>query len=432
VTGEREVSRSGWRRWRWWVAGLLVLAMAAHAGWWYLPRVREGRPDPDDVPGRLLAAGKLPVALWVAYPHQNLGALEGAFGRGEDRQRFLEALARLADLPEPALPRFGPFAAPPARELVMLSDEAGERVLVAARVYPVLAAVARLAGRVAGNPWLAGGQVEAFGGRAQVRWDGTLWTVGNVPLEAALGGETARGDGRWPEGLAVLRLERPFSYLPAGTHSLCRTASGLEVITAGSAAGAAEAAATGLLARGPAAKPVLLVVSGPGGPLAGEGGALALFAGEPDGGGLSGLLRGLPAAVVWYRPGSDRFDLPGEDLLSRIGGRLRSSNGWSLLGSSPSTVAAAEPLTSVVDRLAATASVAVAVEPSAGLSSVDRVLAVLDAVPLVSRDDVARWRDWRTVLEPLTVYDSLTVLSLPPAPDAPRGSLRVVLARPEA
>ena len=209
-----------------------MLALAAHAGWWYLPRVREGRPDPDDVPGRLLAAGKLPVAVWVAYPHQNLGALEEGFGSGEERVRFLAAVARLAELPAPALPRFGPFAAPPARELVALSDAAGERVLVAARVYPALAAVARLAGSLAGNPWLAGGEVEAFGGRATVTWDGTLWTVGNVALEdllpeaAAPIAETSFGGGG---AIATLRLERPVSFLPAGTMRLARRGDGFEL-----------------------------------------------------------------------------------------------------------------------------------------------------------------------------------------------------------
>jgi len=407
------------RRWLLAAAALLLVAMVGHYLWWYMPRARPAVPDGDDLPGRLLASGDLPVALWIPFPHQNLGALEESFGAGAERQRFLNALARVAGLPEPEIPGFGPFTAPPSRELVALSDEAGERVVMAARVYPALAVVSRLAGKLAGNPWLAGGEVDAFGGRAEVRWDGTLWTVGNVALETVLpagpeGGGAGSGDGAGEHiedepVLASLRLERPISYLPAGTHHLYDTGGGLEVVTAGAAVGTAGTAGEGigLAADGPA----LLAVSGPGGPLHGEGGAFALFSGEGGGGGLAGLLDGLPQAVVWYRPGGERFDLPAEEILSRLGERARGANGWTLLGTNSSAVAAAGPLTPQVDRLARTTSLALAADPAAALAAVDRVLQVLEAVPLIDRDELRRWRDWHTVLAPLTAYRELSVLS---------------------
>lgn len=401
------------RRWLLAAVALLLVALVGHYLWWYLPRARPAVPDPEDLPARLLAGGELPVALWIPFPHQNLGALEEGFGEGDERRRFLDALARVAGLPEPEIPGFGPFTAPPSRELVALSDEAGERVVVAARVYPALAAVSRLAGMLAGNPWLAGGEVDAFGGRAEVRWDGTLWTVGNVPLESVLsrggsgGGEVGLGE----PALAALRLERPISYLPTGIHRLHRTGDGLEVVTAGWTAPVAPGTAEGIGLIAGGNGPALLAVSGPGGPLEGEGGAFALFPGDGGGGALAGLLDGLPRAVVWYRPGGERFDLPAEEILSRLGDRARGAGGWTLLGTSSSAVAAAGPLTPEVDRLARTVSLALAADPAAALAAVDRVLQVLEAVPLIDRDELRRWRDWHTVLTPLTAYRELWVLS---------------------
>ena len=447
------------------------------------------------------------MALWLAYPHQNLGALEEAFGSGGEREAFLAAIARLADLPEPALPRFGPFAAPPSRELVALSDEAGERVLVAARVYPLLAAVSRLAGKIAGNPWLAGGEVDAFGGRAEVRWDGTLWTVGNVPLaevlpDGAAAGETAgqAGDEEREPAVAELRLTRAVAFLPAGTMRLVRRDGGLELASQEGAAALARldaeldvglgAAPAATFAAGDLA---LLAVSGPGGPLdqrggdlfgqadegeeaaaaatpdgtsTGDGeaapspaagligeadaglatvpppaatarGAFALFSGAPGGGGLAGLLEGLPGAAVWYRPGSERFRLPAERLLTRSGlaRAVGNAGGWALVATGHDSSAAAEPLTPRVDRLSAAASLALVVDPRRALAAVDRVTDVLDVVPLASGEEVRRWRDWRTALAPLAAYARLTLVSLPPpepgvgARSDGHGALRLRLER---
>ncbi|HEX2165471.1 MAG TPA: hypothetical protein VHM02_16135, partial [Thermoanaerobaculia bacterium] len=210
---------------------VLLLAAVAHLLWWSWPRPHAATPDPDDLPGRLLATERLPVALWIAYPHQNLAALAGAVGREDGARAWMAALARRTELPATELPGFGPFPAPPARELAAASDATGERVVVAARVEPVFAALSRLAGLVAGNPWLAGGEVDAFGGRAEVVWDGTLWTVSNLPAEEV----RALAEGRPGEAvvplsapaLAAVRLDRPLAPLPPGTHALRRTDSGL-------------------------------------------------------------------------------------------------------------------------------------------------------------------------------------------------------------
>ena len=398
-------------------AVLLLVGAVAHAWYWYAPRVRAGTPNPDDLPGRLLAqsagaGSELPYAVWVAYPHQNLGALEAGLGSADERREFLAATARLAELPAIELPRFGPFAAPPARELAVVSDLAGERVVVAARVYPLLAAVARLAGKLAGNPWLAGGEVEAFGGRATVSWDGTLWTVGNVAPPEPVAAPGLPADEA--PLLAAVRLAEPVSYLPAGLHRLRVADGGLRIESAGAVRLAAD------LETLASADAALFAVSGRGGPLerraaadggAGEeagstasGGAFALFSEATRGEGLAALLGNLPGAAVWFEPGGLRFELPAEEILGRSRGEEAAGDGWSLVATGGDALDRAEPLTAVVERLSREVSVGLVVEPEAALAVVDQVVGVLERVPLTSRRETRKWRDWHTVLSPLGRY----------------------------
>ena len=440
---------SGFRR-RWLVvaAAAAVLALAAHFAWSYLPRVRQGRPAPGGLAARLLAAAESDrrgaearpsVGLWIAYPHQNLAALERGLGRdAAERDRFLAAAARLAGLPELELPRFGPFAAPPSRELVAVSDPEGRRVLVAARVYPAVALLARLAGAVAGNPWLSGGEVDAFGGRARVAWDGLLWSVGTVGEDGAAAwpaqvGRAAGGHGRDepPSGgagssrsdgpaLAILALGEPVSFLPAGRHRLVRDGGGMAFGTEG--AGRLPSIDLDLLTASDAA---VLAVSGPGGPLAGEddpgaAAALALFPADRSGGGLSlrGLLRravAMPGAAVWYRAGSGEPG-PARRLLAPLfsGGRARDAGAgggspFALVATGGDSLARARRLTPTVERLAGELRLGLWIDPGAAFAAVDPVVDLLEKVPLVPRDDLARWRDWRTVLAPLAGYDAVSL-----------------------
>jgi hypothetical protein len=55
--------------------------------------------------------------------------------------------------------------------------------VVVAEVYPVAALFARLAGKLAGNPWLAGGAVSFRDRPAWVEWRGSSWVVriGELP-----------------------------------------------------------------------------------------------------------------------------------------------------------------------------------------------------------------------------------------------------------
>jgi hypothetical protein len=128
---------------------LVVGAVAGHILYWYAPRERAAAPEPGGLAAQLLASGEYGACLWVPYPHQNLGKLSGSIADGSE---WIAAAARVAELPAPVLPSFGPFAVPPSKEVAACSDLDGRRFLLVARVYPGLAAVARLAGQVAGNP----------------------------------------------------------------------------------------------------------------------------------------------------------------------------------------------------------------------------------------------------------------------------------------
>jgi hypothetical protein len=271
-------------------AGILLLLLAlalGHVAWWYWPRERAAAPDPASATARLLAAGDYDLCTWIPYPHQNLGALARATG---DFPRVLAAATRLAGSSAPdELRTFGPFLVPPASELVACADLAGGRLRIAARVYPTLALVARLAGRLADNAWLAGGEV----GRLRVDWQEGLWVVsagepgaageaGGGPTigggeggAAGPGGRAAAGSGRntaagpgaaaapsagsalsnLPAGLALARLARPLRGLPAGTYVLRRMGADLDLERIEEGSGAA------IPDLGPGPRPALLVAS---------------------------------------------------------------------------------------------------------------------------------------------------------------------------
>ncbi len=232
IAGEAR-ERAPARRWLWRALALAALAAAAaHLAYWYAPRERPGTPQSADLPARLLAAGPLPIRLWIPYPHQNLAALDRA---ASDGGSTVAALLAAAGVRRAAMPRFGPFRVPPARELCVASDERGRSVIAVARVYPGLAAVARLAGRLAGNPWLAGGEVELDGRPARVGWAGRgVWWLSNER-----GFDPARLDR--PTGLptepalAIVRLDSGDWILPVGWYRLARRGGELEVLGEGGA-----------------------------------------------------------------------------------------------------------------------------------------------------------------------------------------------------
>jgi hypothetical protein len=392
--------------------GLLVLAAAAaHLLYWYGPRERTGAPEPGSLAARLLGSGEYGACLWVPFPHQNLGALAGSIGDGS---RFVAAAARTAELPSPELPSFGPFAVPPSRDIVACSDLGGGRLFVAARVYPGLAAVARLAGRLAGNPWLEGGQVrETRGRRAEVEervlhvaWREGLWTVRSGPAPA-LEEPAADPPLALPPNLGVLHLERDVSDFPVGDYILQRNGDDLEVTLAGGGPVAEPPVAAGDDA------PVLLAAAGPAWPAESPRplppAAMALF--EVEGGLDLGPLGKLPGAAVLNPPGSRRWTLPARGLAGILARNLPRGNaaGWSIVALDAASLARAKALAPEIARLVPPGGDApdgrlvlgIWLRPRPALSLVTRLRKSLEKVPLVERRQVQSWRDWETLLEPL-------------------------------
>jgi len=150
------------------VVGVVVAATVGHLWYWYAPRWRQARPSA--LAAGILAADDPAPALWLAAPHQSLGALEHRVGDLDDLvAEVCEAMAR----PCPSLPRIGPWRLPPAHELLAVgtadSFRLGLRPLTAVRW------IARAAGRLGANPWLAGGAVVVGGEPAEVCWRGGWW-----------------------------------------------------------------------------------------------------------------------------------------------------------------------------------------------------------------------------------------------------------------
>ena len=163
----------------------------------FAPRERAGVASPE-LAALLDADTSFEQALWLASPHQNLGALDERVG---DLELYLAELSRLTGIARPRLPGFGPFALPPAREIAVAWNGSGESLLGVARLEPGVGWIARLAGWLAGNPWLAGGRVEASGtdvrgALAGAALDRRERPAGRVDRPARPGPETARSRRR--------------------------------------------------------------------------------------------------------------------------------------------------------------------------------------------------------------------------------------------
>jgi hypothetical protein len=348
----------------------------------------------------------------VPFPHQNLGALAGSIGDGS---RYVAAVARTAELPSPELPSFGPFAVPPSHEIVACSDLGGDRLFLVARVYPGLAAVARLAGRLAGNPWLKGGQVrETRGRRAEVEerihhvtWrEGGLWTVRSGPAPQL---QTPAKDPplSFHPSLGVFHLEREVSDFPAGDYILRRNGGDLEVTLAGGGPVPEPPVAAG------GEEPVLLAAAGPAWPAESPRplppAAMALF--EVEGGLDLGPLGELPGAAVFNPPGSRRWALPARGLAGILARNLPRGNaaGWSIVALDAVSLARAKDLAPEIATLAPPGGDApdgrlvlgIWLRPRPALSLVTRLRKGFEKVPLIERRQVQTWRDWETLLEPL-------------------------------
>ncbi|HEV7519108.1 MAG TPA: hypothetical protein VGR07_22690 [Thermoanaerobaculia bacterium] len=378
------------------LALVLLLALAGHIWFWYLPRLRSAVPDPEDLPGRLLASGAYDSCFWIPYPHQNLAAFAKNL---PDPAAFAGAAARLADVEAPELPGFGPFAVPPADEVTACSERGGQGFRVAARVYPVLSWIAKAAGRLAGNPWLAGGTVEQERRTVRVAWEGNLWTVESgaprtlAEVRPAL--SPIAPSAPVAPALAAVALQTPVSVFPAGIYRLRQSAGGAILALDGSPEVASDL---------PEPRPILLAASAPGDKTPA---ALALFDNV-----VAGSLQ-LPGAAAFYPPGGrQRWSLPAQSLMDLVTGRLPRGNaaGWAIVAldtaSLEQAAALAPGLAHLVSPEAAAGSspalrLGLWIDPPRALAIVSRLEKALEAVPFLDPQQVRRWRDAETVLTPL-------------------------------
>ncbi len=419
---------------RWLVLLAVVLLIGGHIVYWYWPRERADLPAAGGLAARLLASSEYDSCFWIPYPHQNLAALAGALG---DWEGYVAAASRLAGLPPPRLPGFGPFAVPPSSEVVACSEAGGERALVVAAVYPAVALVAKAAGRVAGNPWLAGGEVPDREPPARVSWQGSIWTVrfGDAELPAEADPAAVTGSATSSEtgpatsavttaALALVRLSRPvsgsFADLPAGTYRLARAGSDLALALAG----AEPAAATLAEPEVPAAdRPVLLAVGGA--TAKAPASALALYPAAASALGAGGGNLELPGAATFQPAGATgkgRWSLPGGGIVGFLAKSFprQDAAGWSIVAFDAASLARAAALAPALARLVQAPANGPAlhlglwVAPAQALQLVTSIRTTLEKVPLVSRREVDRWRDGETLLAPLARCRELALVSAGP------------------
>jgi hypothetical protein len=309
-------------------------ALVAHAAYWYAPRERAAQPS-EAVRARL-AAEEWEQALWVPFPHQNVGLLERRVG---DLRRWLELVAPEGSGTADRLPTFGPWALPPARELFVA--QRGEALEVDLAVFPTVALLARASGRLAGNPWLAGGEVDLGRGRSgTVEWMAGRWRLTSSPPPARREVPPAAMAGDEAPALARLRLARPIGQLPAGAYRLVRQPDGLALL-----AGRPPAAAPPLLGE-TEPRPAGWLVERPG-----RRGVAATVI-WPD----EGPMPPFPAAVTLDRGGARRRRVPGEELLRLAGGEPRRelAGGFTLRALSEAELERGRPLAAELQALLAT------------------------------------------------------------------------------
>ena len=409
-----------------WLVLLLVVVLLA--GYWlvsYAPRERPASPNPAGLPARLMAAGGYAACFWFPYPHQNVGALSEVV---EDGRGWLEAAARVAEVPPPVLPSFGPFTLPPSKEIAVCSDLDGGRFFVAAQVYPGIGALAKAAGTLAGNPWLAGGEVREAKGTGDaviervltVAWRDGVWTVsagGSLPAF----GSPSRQPLLHPSSLGIIRLEREISGFPDGDYLLRRRAGDLEL-----ARDSTDPAPELPDPTQEKPRPVLLAVAGAIWPDAEPRplppAAFALFDLGEGQGARFGPFGELPGAAIFHPPGAKRWALPAEGLTGLVAGSLPKGHaaGWQITALDRKSLNRAKRLAPRLTELTPPDISAALnrdgrlvlglwLEPRPARAMVGRIRKFLEKVPLVDRRQVRRWRDWETILAPAARCDQVTL-----------------------
>ncbi len=387
----------------------LLIAGVAHWAYWYRDRPHEMSPADSLL---LDESEELPVRLWLPFPHQNLGALGKAVERP---QEVLAAAARLAGLPEPTIPRLGALGIPAARELLVAASRDGRTVEAAIRLYPASAALTRLAGFVARNPWLGGGEVRVDDAPAIVRWDGLTWRLrasGAAPTGAA------RPSSRDPRAfaeeapvLALIDLAEAAPPLAAGRYPLRREDGDLVVRLGAPLPDPPQG--------GPPPGVMLFWLQR----RAERAEALLLLEANRE-----GLLAGLPAAAAWAQPSGALDVLPGGSLLRQLAGvRASPFGGGELAATESSAATRARELAPVWLPLASGRSFPplavggwLAIEPAG--KHAQQLHDMLDQVPILGAAEAQRWGDVATVLHAARGYRTLSCWL---AADGGSGELRL-------
>lgn len=405
---------------------LVLVLIGGHIVRSYWPRERPAVPDPDGLAARLMASGAYEACFWMPYPHQNVGELSEVVSDGSG---WLEAAARVAGVPPPVLPSFGPFAVPPSKEIAVCSDLDGERFFVAAQIYPGLGTVAKAAGTVADNPWLAGGEITETRGTGdavvervlRVAWNEGAWTVSGGDGPPVVG--PVKQPLLHPRSLGIVRLEREISGFSDGDYLLRRREGDLEL-----ARDSSEPAPNVPDPSEGGPRPVLLAISGASWPDAEPRplapAAFALFETGEEEGTKFGPFGKLPGAAIFHPPGSKRFSLPGEGLTGLLAGGLPKAEvaGWQIVAMDGGSLRQAEAL---APRLAALSPPDVTealnrdgalqlglwMQPRPAVILVSRVNKFLEKVPIANREQVRRWKDWETLLRPVARCERVTLAS---------------------
>ena len=395
-------------------AGLLAVALLGHWYYWYAPRARAGSPgDGDWTAGVFLGADDLPIRLWIPFPHQNLAALEGAVS---DLQGLSAVSSYLLAEDLLSLPSFGPFRMPPARDLVIAGTPQGDRIVVGATVYPLVARLARAAGRLAGNPWLSGGSVELQGRTVEVEWRDGVWLAAQGPV--------SEGDPSLLPALepahALFSLGQPLGPVPGGHYRLDVGARGWRIASADH---------------------IPMQVAGPpSGPRIPPGLALVAMSASSDAArdpilrmfvllsGEGGATEQLTRAVVGHRGSGERWLLPAEKLLSGLGFEVTDStlDAWALVAydelAIQQVVRQLPALSGWLESLEGESlELAIWVNLAAARGSLEGLARALSSLPLPATHQI---RAWTLAAQSLASLDSSGSLSLRIEGQPPRLELR--------
>jgi hypothetical protein len=381
------------------VAVLLVTLLAGHLYFWYWPRPRAGRPDSESVAGQLvLAHDGLPYRLWLPFPHQNLKALEQHLGSaGSLRQASVE----LAGFDIFKVPSFGPFRVPPSREILLATDEDRGRMLMVVRMYPVIRWVLRAAGRVAGNPWLAGGEIQLGDRDVEIRWVGGDWIASSAGLDL----DVIAQDVVAMDLFAAFRTTESIGVVPGGLYALELDKSRLSVSSVTSRFPPKTAVSSFVGSTGVA----LVSAHFPPADVREGVNALALLVRTGSDAAQ------VPGAVIVHRGAEKRWNLPGERLLSVAGIQPVSvaREGWSVWAyddASLSTGADLIPAIETMQRSARVEGISSAGEIDLGQArvAVQLIDSLIGAIPLVGRSEARLWARTSSILELFSDYSNLS------------------------